>query len=353
LRPRHLGSIVQRHFIQLAIRRTLYNQLIAPAAEQLQGRRRVYLVPHGPLHYIPFHALIAPDGGTLLREDGPQFIYAPSASILFRHRPSRPDHALEPGLALGYNGAGATRLRFAEEEARSVAHLIGGQAVVGRRLKKAALYERAAHYRLLHLSCHGTFDPEAPLASALHLGPGETLTALNVLEHLRLHCDLVTLSACESGLSRVRRGDELVGLVRAFMYAGAAALICTLWRVDERSTHILMEKFYQEVQRGVGFAQALKRAQLYLRSLSRREALEILTRAPTPATGRPGNAAGERVPRTPALSPAHAGNYLKGLAPQGTSEQTEALLHGADDDLVFADPYYWAPFVLIGEHGSS
>lgn len=111
---------------------------------------------------------------------------------------------------------------------------------------------------------------------------GETLTALEALDRLRLRCDLVTLSACESGLSRVRRGDELIGLIRAFLYAGAPALVCTLWRVDERSTLMLMERFYRGVQAGTGFAEALRQAQLYLR-------------------------------RQPA----------------------------------FADPYYWAPFVLF------
>ena len=105
------------------------------------------------------------------------------------------------------------------------------------------------------------------------------MTALDVLEHLYLHCDLVTLSACESGLSRVRRGDELIGLIRAFMHIGAPALVSTMWRVDERSTLILMEKFYQDVQHGAGFAKALKQAQLYLKNLTREEALSILQRS--------------------------------------------------------------------------
>ena len=124
--------------------------------------------------------------------------------------------------------------------------------------------------RYLHISCHGEFDPESPLESLLHLGAGETLTAHQVLEGLRLSCELVTLSACESGLSRVRRGDELMGLVRAFMVAGAPSVIATLWRVDERSTRILMERFYREVVAGAGFAHALHEAQLYLRTLSQR-----------------------------------------------------------------------------------
>jgi tetratricopeptide (TPR) repeat protein len=267
LRPRQLDSVVERHFLRPEIRRTLYDRLIGPVEHLLRGRRRLYLVPHGPLHYIPFQALVAPDGDTLLREDGPPLVYAPSATLLFSRGLRETERAHESCLALGYDSAGATRLRCAEEEARSVARLTGGRALVGPAPKKEALFDQAANYRLLHFSCHGEFDPEAPLSSALHLAPGEDLTALEVLDHLRLRCDLVTLSACESGLSRVRRGDELVGLIRAFMYAGAPALVSTLWRVDERSTLVLMERFYREVQAEVGFAEALRRAQLHLRSL--------------------------------------------------------------------------------------
>jgi len=310
LLPRRLDSVVERHFLEPHIRRTLYDRLIAPIAGLLQDRQRLYLVPHGPLHYIPFQALIAPDGETLLREEAPVLVYAPSATILFHRMSERTDQASTTCLAIGYNDQEGVRLCFAEEEAYGVAQLTGGTALVGPSPKKATLYSQAGNYRLLHFSCHGTFDPQAPLASALHLASGEALTALDVLEHLRLGCDLVTLSACESGLSRVRRGDELIGLIRAFMHAGAPALISTLWRVDERSTLILMERFYREIQAGMSLAQALKRAQLHLKNLTRQEALAILTHFPHDSVG--------------------------------TSLAEE------DEERIFADPYYWAPFVLVG-----
>jgi hypothetical protein len=89
LRPGQLDSVVERHFLEPRIRSTLYGRLIAPVTSRLQGKRRLYLVPHGPLHYIPFQALIAPDGESLLREGGPELIYAPSATLLFR--PARND----------------------------------------------------------------------------------------------------------------------------------------------------------------------------------------------------------------------------------------------------------------------
>lgn len=354
LLPRQLDSVVERHFLKPDIRRTLYDRLVAPVENLLKEKRRLYLVPHGPLHYIPFQALIAADGETLLRKDGPQLVYAPSATILFRSGQKKPDRASMPCLALGYNGQGTARLRFAEQEAIGVARLTGGQALVGSLPKKTTLFSQAAECRLLHFSCHGEFDSEAPLASTLHLAPGESLTALDVLEHLRLRCDLVTLSACESGLSRVRRGDELVGLIRAFMHAGAPALVSTLWRVDERSTRVLMEKFYQQIQTGASFAQALKRAQLYLKNLTHKETLDVLVHCLADEILDPAERLSES--RSDLLvtdvTMQRANAYLKGLATKGRMDSAETALGEENDERVFSDPYYWAPFVLVGDRDS-
>ena len=315
LTPRALRGPTERHFLQPAIRRELYDRLIAPVSSLLAGRRRLAIVPHGPLHYVPFQALLAPDGETLLRPGGPELVYGPSASVLLREHAARPSRFSEtskvfpasqpalPCLALGFDGEGDHRLRFAEEEASRIAALLGGEALLGPASKRETLWERGPAARFLHISCHGQFDPDAPLESSLHLGAGQWLTAHDVLDGLRLGCELVTLSACESGLSRVRRGDELMGLVRAFMVAGAPAVLATLWRVDERSTRLLMERFYREALAGASFAQALHSAQLYLRNMSRAEALELL---------------GKNADRA---------NW---------------------PDKPFTDPFYWAPFVLIG-----
>lgn len=350
LRPQQLNSVAERHFLQPQIRRTLYNRLIAPIEPLLPGVCRLYLIPHGPLHYLPFQALLSSDNQTLLHENGPQLVFAPSATLLFRYGQIEPNQLPASCLAIGYNGRAETSLRFAEEEARTIVQLTGGQALVGPALKKSELYRQAEHYRLLHFSCHGEFDPDIPLASALHLAPGETLTALDVLDHLHLQCDLVTLSACESGLSRVRRGDELVGLTRAFMYAGAPALVSTLWRVDERSTRILMEKFYQEVQNGANFAEALKRAQLYVKNLTRREVLAMLARPTAPSgetaiSAKPSDELRSFLPQT-GVAWQQTRAYLKGVAGQGEPNEV-AWPSEADEDQIFADPFYWAPFILV------
>lgn len=322
LLPARLDSVVERHFLRPQVRRALYKQLLAPVRAQVRAARRLFIVPHGPLHYIPFHALVGPDGADLLAEGGPELMYGPSATLLLQPTAATPTPE-RPMLAIGANGVGATRLRFAEEEARAVALLTNGDILIGRDLRVERLLQLAEKYGLIHFSCHGSFDPDQPLASALQLGPEEQLSAMDVIEHLRLRCALVTLSACESGLSRVRRGDELMGLVRAFRYAGAAAVLCTLWRVDERSTRIFMELFYRRVREGASYAAALRQAQLELRGLSRGEARLILVAA--------------------------VANELLTVHLKGSVAPVDHLLvHGPDDERPFADPYYWAPFVLIG-----
>ncbi|MEZ4707634.1 MAG: CHAT domain-containing protein [Caldilineaceae bacterium] len=334
-----LDKPVEEYYLTSQIRQALYQKLIAPAAHLLQNKRRLYIIPHGPLHYVPFHALIAPDGDTLLRADGPEIVYAPSATILFREMtPPAP----VPGvcLAVGYNGDEGWQLRFAEDEAAHIAHMARGQALVGATSKKAALYAQAPNFQALHFSCHGEFDPDSPLDSRLHIGPNETLTGQEIMDNLRLNCNLVTLSACESGLSRVQRGDELYGLIRAFMYAGAPAIIATLWRVDERSTLIFAQKFYEMVQQELPYATALKAAQLYLRNLTRREAMQILST----------HMADDESEDALVL----ADKYLKGLAPVAESTQSEFIdaassANADDDEKIFAAPRYWAPFVLIGD----
>lgn len=265
LRPNRLDNVVSQHFLAPQIRRTLYDKLIGPITSLLPGKRQLYIIPHGPLHYLPFQALIAPDGHPLLRDDGPTLRYAPSATLLFQ--PSR-SHAVAPAescLSLGYNSRQNSQLHFAEQEAHRVADQMGGQAITGPQPKKATLFQQGPRYRLLHLACHAEFDSHAPRESFLAIAATERLTVAEILSGLQLRCDLVTLSACETGLSRVRRGDELIGLSQAFMQAGAAMVLATLWKVDDRATQILMERFYERVKNGLSFDEALKQAQLSLR----------------------------------------------------------------------------------------
>ncbi len=331
LRPASLEAPVERHLLAPEIRAALYARLIAPATPLIAGRRRVFLVPHGPLHYVPFQSLIAPDGEPLLRPGGPTIVYGLSATALFAAAPARPMRFTATCLALGYNGARPRRLRFAEGEARSVAQRAAGHALVGPEPKLATLRSTAAMYRWLHFSCHGAFVPERPLTSGLQIGATERLTAQEVAARLQLNCDLVVLSACESGLSRVRRGDDLVGLVQAFLSAGAGAVLCSLWQVDELSTRILFELFYERLLVGAPPATALAAAQHTLRAMTRPQ-VEAITRQLITQDLLPSIFAAAPMPSV-----------------RGAGSVTDDA-PGAERP--YADPVFWAPFILVSGAGA-
>lgn len=112
------------------------------------------------------------------------------------------------------------------------------------------------------LACHGQFRPDNPLFSALRLG--DSWFTVRDAYALDLRCDLVTLSACETGISAVAPGDELIGLARGFFGAGAPSLLVSLWTVDDESTALLMAHFYARLRAGERPAAALRAAQHYL-----------------------------------------------------------------------------------------
>ena len=226
---------------------------------------------------------------------------------------------LQPCLALGYDAVeGEQALRHTETEAMFVAKLAGGEAWVGSAPTLSRLAEVAGQYRWLHFACHGRFDEDAPLDSYLETGPGERLTAREVLQTWHLAADLVTLSACQTGVSRILRGDEPMGLIRAFLYAGARAVLVSQWPVADLPTFLLMQRFYSQLQQMAqpDPAVALREAQVWLRDLTVAEVQEAMRDLPADQTSASERAALERLP--PTACP-------------------------------FAHPRYWAAFILVGE----
>lgn len=291
--------------------RGLRDELLAPVAGLLENRQLVYCIPHGPLHYVPFAALLG--------ADGPALALAPSATILLRSCLGQPRGRAGGRLALGYNGGASARLRYAEAEARHIARLAGGQALAGGQPKGADLLAAGPGTQWLHIAGHAVYDPHDPLASALQLGEGETLSARAIIARLTLGADLVTLSACASGVTHVVPGDELLGLQRAFLYAGAPAVVCAQWEAADLVTLLLMDRFYAGLLAGQAPAAALRDAQAALRATTGRELQATLD-------------------RWRAQQPALAAE-LAGLP------DVPAELY---DQQLYADPIHWAAFVLIG-----
>lgn len=234
----------------------LQTRLLPPTVNEPEvtaaGRRWV-VIPHGPLHQVPFAALFGAPGADL--------IYAPSATLWVYGQATPPRSTTASGLAVGYD---STRLRYAEIEAEYVARRLGGEVWRGTPGTKTRLRAAARHARWLHLACHGRFEPDNPLASWLAVAPDERLTAQEVLETWQVSAELVVLSACQSGVSRVLRGDEPLGLARAFLQAGAQAVLVCQWPVEDWPTFLFMHQFYEQLQSGAEAARALAEAQQWL-----------------------------------------------------------------------------------------
>lgn len=247
----HMGQLEWRARQRLE---RLYAMLLAPI-EPAIGDRRLIVAPYRALHYVPFHALC--DGGSYLIERR-EVVYTPSASVL-HHCRSIPARPIQRALLVGLADEQTPRVR---EELAAIAPafphsetLLDGAATV------AALRAGAPAADILHLASHGQFRPDNPRFSALRLSDG--WLTVREAAGLDLHCRLVTLSACETGVSAVAPGDELLGLARGFLMAGAGSLLVSLWAVDDSATADFMARFYGEMQAGASPATALRAAQLH------------------------------------------------------------------------------------------
>jgi hypothetical protein len=231
-------------------------QLTEPLRDWLRPGDLVCLVPHGILHALPIHALPVGDSPLIA---GYPVVYAPAAGIF----PLMRNAAKGSGTVSSCASIGVV---FAEE-ASAVARLFGTEPVDTTGLTADRVAAICAGQDVCHFSCHGVFNPSDPLSSGLLLGDtgAATLTARDVMG-IRLDAELVCLSACQSGVSEVAGGDELIGLIRAFLYAGTPSIIASLWSADADATRDLMIAFYRALRAQppgmMDKAQALRAAQL-------------------------------------------------------------------------------------------
>jgi len=360
---------------------SLFRPFVAPIAKYCRPGDLVWIVPHGFLHYVPLHA-VEIDGQPLIARN--PVVYTPSASVL------PPCHARAAGQRREWATAavlGDSRgdLPHARDEARAVAELFGAEAHVGDAATGSRLRELiASEPDVVHLACHGRFDTADVFQSGVLLAAGPAapgaLDQLTVEEllGLRLGSGLVTLSACESGVSDLRPGDELIGLTRALLHAGATSVLVSLWPVSDLSTSFLMREFYRRVREAppgapARLAQALAGAQLYLMSLAAEQAIglcdERLAAAAEPVGRLTAELERAGVQITAGDLPAAIACYRS--AAQSLRElpgplarsllrevleklpllELKAMGAGSIDysRRPFAHPYFWAPFILVGD----
>lgn len=254
---RHGAAPVRQHLARLTERtrrrlEQLHALVWAPLVPLLAGTNRVLVVPCGPLGLLPFAALH--DGATAVAQRF-ELALVPSARLGLRgllRTPIAPRRA----LALGES----SRLPHAAYEARFVAGLFAeGRALVGTQATLQALREQAPQADLIHLACHAQFRVDNPMFSALHLH--DAALSVEAVESLVLRPGTVVLSACETGVAESGSGEERVGLVRAFLVAGAARVVASLWPVDDEVTGAFMANFYAALVAGEPPAKALQGAQ--------------------------------------------------------------------------------------------
>ncbi|HVS16582.1 MAG TPA: CHAT domain-containing protein [Thermoanaerobaculia bacterium] len=313
----------------------LYAALLAPAEPLLEGAERLLISPDGPLHVLPFSALAPAGDGEgrspyLIERWALHFVLS---ATVYRELRSAPEPAQPTLIAFGDPGPESaqtplpsTELRaylgsvselrplpWARQEVLALESLFDDRARVftGEAASEARVKRLAPEAGYLHFATHGLLSERFPLSSALRLAEegdeNGLLEAWEIIEQLRLDARLVTLSSCESALGRELGGEGLIGLTRAFQFAGARAVLASIWQVADRATAELMRRTYSRIAAGdASLDDALRDAQV---SLLAAEAL--------------GAGAGPEETRA-----------VGGLARRGTD---------------WRHPFYWAGFQLYGD----
>jgi CHAT domain-containing protein len=326
--------------------------LVEPIAAFAEEGDVLWFVPHDVLHHLPLHALKVE--GRYLAERHPT-CYTSSSSVM-KYCKGKRKGTRNRALVLGDS---RQDLAYACEEAQVVAELFNTVAHVGKDATKALvrsqLETEGADLDVWHFACHIYFDREQPLKSGIVLAPEASsdpqrdddrewnLTAEEIFG-LQFHADLVVLSGCTSGLSDRKAGDELIGLTRALTYAGTPSVIASLWVVDDLSTGLLMQRFYEELRmpsesagrQPVTKSEALRKAQAHVRGLTASQVIEYCDR---------------RLARLPASGPSGRRDVFERGRARATRPVTPMPSRApvAADVRPFEHPYFWAPFVLIGD----
>ena len=241
--------------------KNLYNILFKDIDKYTKDKRLV-IAPHRILHYLPFQVLMD-EHGTMVIEKY-EITYLPSASVL---KYCRDKNSMKKDKLLAFELGnlkleGFSPLPGTEREVKNLSPFFSEKEIYkGKDMRAELLYKKGGDFDVLHVATHGVLDPGSPLFSSLIFSDRQ----LPVYEifNLNLKAYLVTLSACRTGLGEESSGDELVGLTRAFIYAGTPTICSSLWDVSDVATSELMERFYFHLK-DKNKSEALRLAQIGL-----------------------------------------------------------------------------------------
>ncbi|HEX3045866.1 MAG TPA: CHAT domain-containing protein [Bacillota bacterium] len=324
------GSQINGHF-QAVMDRVLLDagaQLIAPILDVIpSGIEQIIFCPSGEMFLLPLHAAHLP-GKTTRLGDVYRISYGPSMEVLAALRSKTLGDNKGSFYAI-INPEEDPKLAFALTEGRAIANLFKESCIhTGRGATKEIVVAGMPGRTYLHFSCHGFYNWNDPPASGLSLADDPlTLTELQSGIVDLSEARLVTLSACETGIVDVLKGnpDEFVGLPAAFMMAGVPCVVSSLWKVPDLSTALLMERFYRNhLERGQEFSAALQEAQLWVRDLPVSQVIEYTEKCLCQAE--------EKNQRELIKYQ----NYYKDLSREDPTHR------------LFAHPYYWAAFTVYG-----
>ena len=284
--------------------RQLYDILVRPAQDLVDHAQRLLIIPDGPLHVLPFAAMVSRPAPALryLIEDKPlhtvfsMTVYAETRTAARSPRPrtqprrllafgdpvytkGQPDAATPADTetaSLRKRGLDLGPLPQSRQEVEAIVRLFGTSAAakLGPQATETAAKRETRDVDILHFAVHGWIDEEIGLSSGLALSQPEAvgrvptaednglLQAWEIFERVRLNADLVVLSACQTGLGQELRGEGLIGLTRAFLYAGARSVVVSLWDVSDPATAAYMTAFYGELRKGASKDVALQRAMI-------------------------------------------------------------------------------------------
>jgi CHAT domain-containing protein len=248
--------------------------MLLPQAARLRGKRLI-IVPDGPLHHVPFEALV--HKGRFLIEDH-EISVVPSSTTLLLMRSQASSRAGITFLGVGDpvpGGGDDLVLPYSRIELEKIAGLFEEPArtlLTGRSATRTALKSLdLTRYRFVHFATHGLLK-EGERRTGMWLGAttkdgSDSVLTLDDVLSMRMDANLVVLSACRSGLGELIDGEGLISLTRAFLYAGSRSVVVALWDVNDASTVDFMKVFYGGLRSGDAPAAALRKAKLsFIRS---------------------------------------------------------------------------------------
>tara|TARA_R110001632_G_scaffold15347_2_gene50765 strand:+ start:5593 stop:8370 length:2778 start_codon:yes stop_codon:yes gene_type:complete len=264
---------------------SIYELLLQPILNS-GDQKKLIIIPDGLLNYLPFSALNTSPGGIRYLAENHAIGYVNSATLLSELEERQPKEHTILAFAPSFDGTVSVSnpdrgkllpLPNNKKEVEQILTSFHGRAYIDGEASLSNFKSQLASFGMVHLATHAIFDDTAPeysyLAFAQNGNAAEDLLYVADLYNLQLDADLVTLSACESGIGDLKRGEGFLSLARGFFYSGAASIASTLWKINDASTTTLMTSFYKNLSKGEAKDVALQNAQIEFLDNNRDNAL--------------------------------------------------------------------------------